>query len=146
MISRLYSMLVVAVLIITAVSCMGNFGSSSRSEGLDVATMITAQYRRISPQLAKEMIDSGDPVVIVDVRTRQEYAQGHIAGALLIPNETIVTSERPADLSDPEATILVYCRRGNRSAQAARKLVSLVYVNVYDFVGVIDWPYDLVQP
>ena len=144
--SRFYIVLMAVLLMIAAVSCMGNLGSSSRSEGLDVATMITAQYRRISPQLAKEMIDSGDPVVIVDVRTQQEFEQGHIAGALLIPNERITTSVRPIELDDPEATILVYCRSGNRSAQAARKLVSLGYVNVYDFGGVIDWPYDLVRP
>jgi len=109
-----------------------------------VATAITAQYRKISPQLAKEMMDSGDPLVIVDVRTEAEYAQGHIAGAILIPNETIGTTQKPEQLPELDDVILVYCRSGNRSAQAARKLAALGYVNVYDFGGIVDWPYETV--
>lgn len=139
-----YSMVILA-LSLSLISCTGNSGSSEREEGVDVATVITAQYRKISPQLAKEMMDSGDPVTIVDVRTDAEYRQGHIDGALLLPNESISTSERPSSLPDLSATILVYCRSGNRSAQAARKLASLGYVNVYDFGGIIDWPYETVK-
>ena len=134
------------ILLIALVSCTVNFGASGRTEGFDMATAVTAQYRKISAQLAKEMMDSGDPLVIVDVRTPAEYAQGHIQGAILIPNETISTESRIEALPDTQATILVYCRSGSRSAQAARKLVSLGYVNVYDFGGVIDWPYELVNP
>jgi len=139
------TMVLVLVLVLGAISCKGNSTSASRQEGVDVATAITAQYRKISPQLAKEMMDSGDPLVIVDVRTDAEYAQGHIPGAILIPNETISTTQKPGQLPELDDVILVYCRSGNRSAQAARKLASLGYVNVYDFGGIVDWPYETVR-
>jgi rhodanese-related sulfurtransferase len=91
------------------------------------------------------MIVATQPVTVVDVRTQAEYEQGHIPDAILVPNETISTTQKPDALPDLDATILVYCRSGNRSAQAARKLVALGYVNVYDFGGIIDWPYDVVK-
>jgi|SRR5690554_6890450 rhodanese-related sulfurtransferase len=141
--SKKAAVIVGMILIIALASCTVNFSASGRAEGFDMATAVTAQYRKISPQLAKEMMDSGDPLTIVDVRTPAEYAQGHIQGAILVPNETISTEHRPEELPDTQATVLVYCRSGSRSAQAARKLVSLGYVNVYDFGGVIDWPYEL---
>ncbi|MDD3942182.1 MAG: rhodanese-like domain-containing protein [Sphaerochaetaceae bacterium] len=137
--------LLLIVLILVLTSCTANSRSSGNPEVVDMATAITAQYRKIPPQLAKEMMDSGESLVIVDVRTSSEYAQGHIPHAILIPNETISTSTRPDLLPDPQATILVYCRSGSRSSQAARKLVSLGYVNVYDFGGINDWPYETVR-
>ena len=90
-------------------------------------------------------MDSTDPVLVVDVRTPSEFAGGHIEGAISLPNETITTAQQPEALPDKDAVILVYCRSGNRSAQAARKLVSLGYVNVYDFGGILDWPYEIVR-
>ena len=83
-------------------------------------------------------------VVVVDVRTREEYDGGHIENAVLVPNESI-GSEMPEALPDEEATLLVYCRSGRRSKDAAQKLLELGYQNVYDFGGVIDWPYELVK-
>ncbi len=125
--------------------CANGSRSTDHEEGINVMTALTAQYRKISPQLAKQMMDSNDPVIIVDVRTEEEFNGGHIKGSLLIPNENITTNEKPSLLPNTEATILVYCRSGNRSAQAARKLVSLGYVNVYDFGGINTWPYELVN-
>jgi rhodanese-related sulfurtransferase len=81
---------------------------------------------------------------VVDVRTRQEYEAGHIEGAMNIPNETI-GSDKVDALPDLEATILLYCRSGARSSQAARKLIALGYTNVLDFGGIIDWPYEVVK-
>ena len=88
-------------------------------------------------------MDSGDAIIILDVRTQEEFNAGHIAGAILIPNETIL-DEQPALLPDLDAEILVYCRSGNRSAQSANKLLAMGYTNVYDFGGIIDWPYEVV--
>ena len=88
---------------------------------------------------------AAENVIIVDVRTPVEYEQGYIPGAILIPNETITTVNKPQALQDTDAIILLYCRSGSRSAQAARKLVSLGYTQVYDFGGIIDWPYDIVK-
>ena len=98
----------------------------------------------ITAEKAYEMMQSGDDLTIVDVRTEEEYAEGHIEGAIVIPNETIGTEEIE-ELSDKDATLLIYCRSGRRSAQAAQKLVDLGYTNVYDFGGIIDWPYEVVQ-
>ena len=101
------------------------------------------EYKKISAADAKARMDSGDTIVILDVRTQEEYDAGHIPGAILVPNETIV-DKQPELLPDLDAEILVYCRSGNRSAQAAKKLIAIGYTNVIDFGGIIDWPYDVV--
>ena len=98
-----------------------------------------AAYHKISAEEAYEMMASQE-VVVVDVRTREEYDGGHIENAVLVPNESI-GSEMPETLPDKEATLLIYCR----SKDAAQKLLALGYQSVYDFGGVIDWPYELVK-
>lgn len=94
----------------------------------------------ITAEEAKSMMEEGS-VTIVDVRTAEEYAQGHVPDAINIPNENI-GDEAPAELPEKDATLLVYCRSGRRSAQAAKKLAGLGYENIYDFGGIIDWPYE----
>lgn len=91
----------------------------------------------ISAQVGKEMMDSGE-VVIVDVREPYEYSDGHIDGAILLPLGDI---EKDAErlLPDKDATIIVYCRSGRRSADAATKLAKLGYTKIYDMGGIIDW-------
>jgi len=101
------------------------------------------EYKKISAADAKARIDSGDALIILDVRTQEEFDAGHIAGAILVPNETIL-DEQPELLPDLDAEILVYCRSGNRSGQAAMKLIDMGYTNVVDFGGIIDWPYEVV--
>lgn len=103
---------------------------------------IVGEYRKITAEQAYEMMNTQE-VVIVDVRTQSEYDEGHIQNAVLIPNETI-GSDLPTNLPDKNAIILVYCRSGRRSEEAARKLVNLGYVSVYDFGGINDWPYGTV--
>ena len=102
-----------------------------------------AAYQKISAEEAYEMMVSQE-VVVVDVRTWEEYDGGHIENAVLVPNESI-GSEMPETLPDKEATLLIYCRSGRRSKDAAQKLLKLGYQSVYDFGGVIDWPYELVK-
>ncbi len=104
---------------------------------------VTAAYRRISAEEAKVRLDSGDPILLVDVRTRSEYEAGHIQGAILLPNEDIGL-ERPESLPDPDAEILLYCRSGNRSRQAVLKLLKLGYTKVFDLGGISAWPYGTV--
>lgn len=99
-----------------------------------------AAYRKITAAEAKSMMDRGG-VTVVDVRRADEYAEKHIPGAVLVPNESI-GSEPPALLPDKNAVLLVHCRTGVRSRQASLKLVSLGYTNVYDFGGIVDWPYE----
>ena len=95
-------------------------------------------YHRISQKEAAEMMQRDDGHVVVDVRRQDEYDAGHIPGAILIPNESIST-ERPVELPDLEQIILVYCRSGNRSKTASKKLADMGYTNVYEFGGINTW-------
>ena len=99
-------------------------------------------YRRISAAEAKEMIDGDAPVIILDVRTQQEYDEGHIKDSILLPYDQI-PEKAGTVLPDKNATILVYCRSGNRSATASNALIELGYTDVLDFGGIIDWPYGI---
>lgn len=100
----------------------------------------SSAYHKITAEEAKEMIDKGD-VTIVDVRTEEEYAEKHIPGAILVPNESI-GNDSPKELPDKEAVLLLHCRTGVRSKEASDKLVALGYKKVYDFGGITDWPYE----
>jgi len=102
-----------------------------------------AEYKSLTPEEAKEMMENGD-VIVVDVRTEEEFRQGHIEGAILIPDYDLdkLAAEK---LPDKEATILLYCRSGNRSQLSAHLLNGMGYQNVYDFGGIIDWRYGEVQ-
>ena len=84
------------------------------------------------------MMKADDGLVVVDVRTQEEFDGGHIPGAICIPNESIVDAQ-PAELPDLDQTILVYCRSGRRSKEASQKLADMGYTNVYEFGGIIDW-------
>lgn len=103
----------------------------------------TAAYRRVSMQEAVDMMADEAGYIILDVRTAQEFASGHIPGAMLLPNEDIGTEEI-AQLPDKSHLILVYCRSGNRSKQAADKLVRLGYTNIVEFGGINSWPGEIV--
>ena len=100
---------------------------------------------QIDQETAKRMMEADDGHVIVDVRRQDEYDAGHIPGAVLIPNESIV-DERPSELPDLEQVILIYCRSGNRSKQAAQKLADLGYLNIYEFGGITTWTGEIVKP
>ena len=97
-----------------------------------------AGYTQIDQETAKEMMSVDGTQIIVDVRTREEYDSGHIPGAVCIPNESI-GSDSPEALLDYDQIILVYCRSGNRSKQAAQKLANMGYTNVYEFGGINTW-------
>lgn len=101
------------------------------------------QYTQITQEEAKQMMARDDGHVIMDVRRQDEYDEGHIPGAILIPNESIET-DPPAELPDLDQIILVYCRSGRRSKEAAQKLADMGYSNVYEFGGIIDWNGDIV--
>ena len=128
-----------AVLALLLVSCGG---TKDKPVPTEEDAPSKAAYHKISAEEAYEMMISQE--IVVDVRTREEYDVGHIENAVLVPNESI-GSEMPEALPDKEATLLIYCRSGRRSKDAAQKLLALEYQNVYDFGGVIDWPYELVK-
>ena len=95
-------------------------------------------FNRISQEDAKEMMEMEDGHVIVDVRRQDEYRKGHIPGAVLIPNESISVAP-PEQLPDKHQVILIYCRTGARSKQAAQKLADMGYTNLYEFGGIMNW-------
>lgn len=116
----------------------GNGGSPSQS----MAESDGQAYHRITAEEAKSMMDGGG-VIVVDVRTENEYKAGHIPGSILVPNETI-DQEAAEVLPDKDAVLLIHCRTGVRSKQASDTLVEMGYQNIYDFGGIVDWPYDTV--
>ena len=101
-----------------------------------------AVYVNITAEEAKQIMDSEEGYIILDVREQEEFVAGHIPGAILIPYTQI---EEKADemLPDKDQLILVYCRSGRRSKIAAEALVKLGYTNIKEFGGILDWPYDV---
>lgn len=118
--------------IITLILSALLLSSCSPESGIDIG------YRQISMDDALRMMSSEIGYIILDVRTAEEYNEGHIPGAINVPNESIGNSEIP-ELPDKSQHILVYCRSGRRSKEAAEKLVKLGYTNVSEFGGIIDW-------
>ena len=114
------------------------------SDSPEETTSNPGSYTQISQDEAKEMMKRDDGHVIVDVRRQDEYDEGHIPGAILIPNESIDT-ERPAELPDLDQIILIYCRSGRRSKEAAQKLFDMGYTHVYEFGGIIDWTGEIMK-
>lgn len=105
-------------------------------------TKETVLVTTITAEEAKTILDNED-VILVDVRTQEEFDAGYIEGAILLPDYDIEANAEKI-LTDKDTKILVYCRSGRRSAAAAEKLVDMGYQNIYDMGGIIDWPYDIV--
>ena len=102
-----------------------------------------AEYKKITSDEAKKMMET-QKVIVVDVRTLEEYTEGHIPNAISVPLETI-ENEAEAKLKNKDDLILVYCRSGRRSREAALKLIEKGYTNVIDFGGIQDWNAEIVK-
>lgn len=103
-----------------------------------------ASYVTISAEEAKSVMDSDAEFIILDVRSKDEYDEGHIENAILLPVDNIENEAGPV-IGGKDKTVLVYCRSGNRSKMASAKLVELGYTDVRNFGGIIDWPYETVK-
>lgn len=101
-------------------------------------------YEQITAKEAKTIMNTEKDYVIIDARTKEEFAEGHIENAILIP-EYEITERAEKELPDKDALILVYCRSGRRSKIASEELVKLGYTNVKEFGGIINWPYETVK-
>lgn len=101
-------------------------------------------YTMIDQEEAKRMMDT-QTVVILDVREQYEFDEGHIAGAVLLPSTNINEETAAAVIPDKDSVVLVYCRTGMRSLFAAATLAELGYTNVYEFGGIVTWPYETEQ-
>ena len=101
-----------------------------------------ALYVNITAEEAKQIMDSEEGYIILDVRTQEEYDEGHIPGAIVISHEEIAEKAEEV-LTDKDQLILVYCRSGRRSKIAAEALAELGYTNIKEFGGILDWPYEV---
>jgi len=110
--------------------------------GQDKANDQGAVYVNITAEEAKEIMDSEEGYIVLDARTREEYDEGHIPGAIQISHEEIAEKAEKL-LTDKDQLILVYCRSGRRSKLAAEALLELGYTNIKEFGGIIDWPYEV---
>ena len=123
-------MFLISVSVFGLFSCGGSNGSAS--------------YEQISQKEAKEIMDTQTDYIIIDARTEEEFAEGHIKGAILIP-EYEIAQKAPSLIPQKDALILVYCRSGRRSKIASEELVKLGYTNVKEFGSIIDWQYEIVK-
>lgn len=150
--SILFLILLLLILLVAASCDASNTEDATTEENAstdvpnatEASSSMDAKVNTIDADTAIEMMASGDPYVLVDVRTKEEYAEGHIEGAILLPLDQLETLAEE-QLPDKDATILVYCRSGNRSAQASALLVELGYTQIYDFGGIMDWPGEIVK-
>lgn len=101
----------------------------------------TLSYKNMKPEEAKKRLESEKDIVLLDVRTQQEYDEKHIPNSILIPVD-VIEKEASSKLTDKSAAIFVYCRSGNRSVTASERLIKMGYTNVYDIGGIINWPYE----
>jgi len=113
------------------------------NETTETTEDVLVPYEQITAEDAKKLMDAESDYIIVDARTEEEFAEGHIPGAILIP-EYEITDRAQSELPDKDQLILVYCRSGRRSKIASQALADLGYTNVKEFGGIIDWPYDVV--
>ena len=127
---------VILILIITCAAVLYGCTSGGENE-------MENSYKQITPAEAKEIMDTQDGYIILDVRTQEEYDEAHIEGAILIPDYEVADNAESV-LKDKNQLILVYCRSGRRSKLAANELVKLGYTNIKEFGGIIDWPYETV--
>ena len=119
-------------------------GAAPEPAPAQTETTTELAYEKISPDQAKDMMEQGGPYILLDCRTEEEFAQGHIEGAVLIPYDEI-EGRAATELPDRDALILIYCRSGRRSEIAAQALIAMGYTNVRDFGGIIDWLYETVS-
>ncbi len=121
---------------------VGIIGGADGPTAIIVGEREETMYEQITAQDAKKIMDSDQECIILDTREQDEFDEGHIPGAILIPH-TEIESKAEKMLPDKDKLILVYCRSGRRSKIAAESLVKLGYTNVKEFGGIIDWPYEI---
>lgn len=128
--------------------CVGEDNKTTQTATIKESEVITMTenlgYEQITGEQAKKLMDTESDYVIIDARTTEEFNEGHIEGAILIP-EYEIGDRAEAELPRKDQLILVYCRSGRRSKIAAQELVDLGYTNVKEFGGIIDWRYDIVR-
>lgn len=143
---RLFSLLLASVLLVSFGGCKAKEEAPLSTEAPTTKTteMINMTYEQISQDEAKRIMDTESDYIIIDARTQEEFDEGHIENAILIP-EYEIQEKAPELIPDKNALILVYCRSGRRSKIASEALAELGYTNVKEFGGIIDWEYEIVK-
>ena len=127
-------------LIIMLLISLSLFGMTAR----DGENGKASTYEQITAEQAKTIMDTESDYIIIDARTTEEFSDGHIENAILIP-EYEIAARAEKELPDKDALILVYCRSGRRSKIASEEIVKLGYCKVKEFGGIIDWPYEVIK-
>lgn len=148
-VKRKWPAMAAAVALILVLGACGGENPSNGSMGLQQNSDETSQdagasppaVTKLTPEEAKNRMEEGN-VTVVDVRTAEEYTESHVPGAVLLPNEDINEESAQDLIPARDEVLLIYCRSGRRSAAASEKLANLGYTQVYDFGGILDWPYD----
>jgi rhodanese-related sulfurtransferase len=133
--------LIVAITLLVMSQSLFAFGKKEIQTEVN-SQEIVAQYNRIDAKTAKEAFETQSDITIIDVRTVSEFNSGHIVNSINIPLDIIVESVIEK-YPNKDEKLYLYCRSGNRSSQAAKLLVNEGYINVYDFGGIINWPYEV---
>lgn len=115
------------------------------SSALLITGSIISAQTSISPRDAKTLLSNMTPIVLLDVRTAEEFATGYIPGAILLPYDLITEESAAKAIPEKDTMVIVYCRSGRRSSVAAKTLRALGYTSIRDLGGINSWPYDIVQ-
>ena len=143
-IKKIALMAIVGLISVLGISCGRTMNSKQVSvDSKEVKNEKKAEYKKITSDEAKNIILTEKPIV-VDVRSLEEYNEGHIPNAISVPLETI-ENEAETKLKNKDDLILVYCRSGRRSREAALRLIKKGYTNVIDFGGIQDWNGEVVK-
>ena len=142
-------LVITSILLCILLSGCGDATSIGIIDGADGPTSIIvaeegekAMYEQITAEEAKKIMDLGEEYIILDTREQDEFDEGHIPNAILIPY-TEIENKAIELMPDKDKLILVYCRSGRRSKIAAESLAKIGYTNVKEFGGIIDWPYEI---
>jgi len=131
---RIVSIIAALVFLLAVSGCASEEASGGKEES----------YMRINAEKAKEMMENLEEFVLLDARTEEEFSEGHIPGAIVIPHDEIF-ERAEAEIPEKDVPVFVYCRSGNRSKTASKALFDLGYSEIYEFGGIIDWPYEIEQ-
>ena len=143
-IKKIALMAIVGLISVLGISCGRTINSKQVSvDSKEVKNEKKAEYKKITSDEAKNIMLTEKPIV-VDVRSLEEYNEGHIPNAISVPLETI-ENEAETKLKNKDDLILVYCRSGRRSREAALRLIEKGYTNVIDFGGIQDWNGEVVK-
>ncbi|MDH8677460.1 rhodanese-like domain-containing protein [Fusibacter bizertensis] len=129
--------IIVTILCLSALLVISSCAAKD-DEVSQVEDAVTTVFEKIDSDRAIELMAELSDYRLVDVRTQEEFDEGHIKGAELMPLDQL-ESLAGDQLNDKDQVLIVYCRSGNRSGQASDLLKELGYTHVYDLGGIINW-------